>query len=160
MRVAALVFFLLLFWLVLSGHYTPWLIGAGVLSAIVLAAFARRMESIDDEGHPYEWLAGALTYWPWLAWEIVKSTWDVTKTILSPGLPISPTLIRVKVAQKSAVGVTTYANSITLTPGTISTLVSFSDGSILVHALTEDGAEATAEGTMDRRVKSFEGGSA
>ncbi|MGE0231494.1 MAG: Na+/H+ antiporter subunit E [Flavobacteriaceae bacterium] len=157
MRAVALVLTLLLFWLVLSGHYTPWLIGAGIVSSIAIVAFARRMAAIDDEGHPIEWMIGALTYWPWLMWEIVKATWDVVKIILSPRLNISPTLIRVTAGEKSAVGLTTYANSITLTPGTISAAVSATDQTILVHALTQDGAEATAEGTMDRRVIKFEG---
>lgn len=157
MRVAALVFFLLLFWLVLSGHYTPWLIGAGVLSAIVLAAFARRMESIDDEGHPYEWLAGALTYWPWLAWEIVKSTIDVVRIILNPALPIAPRLIFVRPSQKTAVGAVTYANSITLTPGTITVEIDRHDRRFTVHALTEAGAAGLETGDMDRHVASFEG---
>ncbi|MCB1474439.1 MAG: Na+/H+ antiporter subunit E [Rhodobiaceae bacterium] len=157
MRAVALVLTLLLFWLVLSGHYTLWLIGAGIVSSIAIAAFARRMAAIDDEGHPVEWLVGAITYWPWLLWEIVKATWDVVKIILSPRLDISPTLIRVKASQKSSVGLNIYANSITLTPGTISAALSSTDSTILVHAVTQDGAEATAEGTMDRRVTAYEG---
>jgi multicomponent Na+:H+ antiporter subunit E len=64
-------------------------------------------------------------------------------------------MLRVKASQHTAVGVVTYANSITLTPGTIS--VEVSDGTILVHALTRQGAEALATGYMDRRVLRFEG---
>ncbi|MDP1718034.1 MAG: Na+/H+ antiporter subunit E, partial [Burkholderiales bacterium] len=86
---------------------------------------------------------------------IVKSAWDVSKIILNPRLPISPTLIRVKTTQKTAVGVVTYANSITLTPGTIS--VDVKQGEILVHALTCEGAAGLQSGEMDRRVTRFEG---
>jgi multicomponent Na+:H+ antiporter subunit E len=53
------------------------------------------------------------------------------------------------------VGVATYANSITLTPGTIS--VDVREGEILVHALTKEGAAGLLSGEMDRRVTRFEG---
>jgi len=85
----------------------------------------------------------------------VKSAWDVTRIILNPRLPVSPTLVRVKTSQKTTVGVVTYANSITLTPGTIS--VDVGRGEILVHALTREGAAGLQSGEMDRRVTRFEG---
>ena len=64
--------------------------------------------------------------------------------------------MRVTAHQKGAVGIATYANSITLTPGTISAAVSERKHEILVHSLTEEGAEALEEGSMDRRVSVFE----
>lgn len=149
------VFALFAFWLLLSGHFTPFLLSAGLGCALAVMAFGRRMAVIDREGHPVHLSWRALTYWPWLVTEIVKSAWDVSRIIVDPALPISPTLIRVKASQKSPEGVVTYANSITLTPGTISVEVSPSE--ILVHALTRDGAEGLAGGAMDRRVTRFEG---
>ena len=144
------------FWLVLSGHYTVITVPAGILTVIGVVALSRRMGVADEEGHPIHLLPRTLTYWPWLTLEIAKSAWDVTKIILSPKLPISPTLIRVKASQRTAVGVAVYANSITLTPGTITARVSGQE--FLVHAVTRSGADDLAEGTMDRRVKKFEGG--
>ena len=144
------------FWLVLSGIYTVITVPAGILSVIGVVALAHRMGIADDEGHPIHLSLGALTYWPWLALEIAKSAWDVTKIILHPKLPISPTLIRIRASQRSAVGLATYANSITLTPGTITARVSGDE--FLVHAVTRSGAEDLAEGVMDKRVKKFEGG--
>jgi len=146
---------LMCFWLVLSGHYTAITIPAGILSVIGVVALSRRMDIADEEGHSIHLLPGAVTYWPWLAKEIAKSAWDVTKIILNPKLPISPTLIRVRASQRSAAGLATYANSITLTPGTITARVSGQE--FLIHAVTRSGAEDLAEGTMDRRVKKFEG---
>lgn len=143
------------FWLLLSGFFTAFLMAAGAASAIAVVAFARRMEIVDHEGHPIHLGWSALTYWPWLVVEIVKSAWDVSKIILDPRLPVSPTLIRVKTSQKTEVGVVVYANSITLTPGTIS--VDVSHGEILVHALTREGAAGLQSGEMDRRVTIFEG---
>ena len=98
---------------------------------------------------------GALTYWPWLLWEIAKAGWDVTKIILHPDLPISPELIRVPASQRTDLGRVIYANSITLTPGTIS--VETDEETILVHALTRAGAEGLESGDMDRRCTAFEG---
>jgi multicomponent Na+:H+ antiporter subunit E len=137
-------------WLLLSGHFEPLLIAFGLLSCVVVVAATSRMDVIDHEGHPIHLTWRALTYWPWLGWEIVKANWDVVKCVLSPSMPISPTLFRTRASQKSDLGLVIYANSITLTPGTIS--VDIADGTILVHALTKAGAAGVEEGTMDRRV--------
>ncbi|HSE01206.1 MAG TPA: Na+/H+ antiporter subunit E [Burkholderiales bacterium] len=143
------------FWLLLSGHFTPFLVTMGALSAVAIVALGRRMEVIDREGHPIDMGWRVLGYWPWLMKEIVKSAWDVSRIIVDPRLPISPRLVRAKTSQKTAVGVVTYANSITLTPGTIS--VDVRAGEILVHALTRESAAGLLEGEMDRRVTRFEG---
>jgi len=143
------------FWLVLSGYFTAFLLSLGVLSAVLITAFAHRMEVVDHEGHPIHLTRSAFTYWPWLMREIVKSAWDVSKAIVHPDLPISPTMMRVKASQKTPVGKVVYANSITLTPGTISVAVEGDE--ILVHALTRRGAAEIAGGGMDRRVVAFEG---
>jgi len=79
----------------------------------------------------------------------------VTKVILHPSLPISPTMTVVRASQKTTTGVTAYANSITLTPGTITVGVSSND--LTVHALVRDGALDLEGGGMDRRVSQFEG---
>lgn len=143
------------FWLLLSGHYTPFLLAAGVASSLFIVWFSDRpMSVVDREGHPIHLTLGAFTYWPWLLWEIAKSAWDVTKRILDPKLPISPVLVRLKASQETAAGRVTYANSITLTPGTIT--LELQDHALLVHALTREGAESLKGGDMDRRVSRFE----
>jgi multicomponent Na+:H+ antiporter subunit E len=75
MRLASLAVVLFLLWLVLSGHYIPFLVGAGAACAILCVAIAARMGLVDAEGHPVHLLPGALTYFPWLSWEISKSAW-------------------------------------------------------------------------------------
>lgn len=146
---------LFVFWLLLSGYFTPFLLTTGALSAVGIVLLARRMEVIDHEGHPVRLGWRVLLYWPWLFKEIAKSAWEVSRIIVNPRLPISPTLVRVKTSQQTTVGVVTYANSITLTPGTIS--VDVKRGEILVHALTREGAKGLLTGEMDRRVTRFEG---
>ncbi|MEM9511510.1 MAG: Na+/H+ antiporter subunit E [Cyanobacteria bacterium P01_E01_bin.48] len=147
---------LMVFWLVLSGQDKTFLVSIGVVSVLCVVALSRRMGIADEEGHPIHLSFRAVTYWPWLGIEIAKSAWDVTKIILNPKLPISPTFVRVRASQRTPVGIATYANSITLTPGTVTARVSGNE--FLVHAITRKGAEDLAEGTMDRRVKQFEGG--
>jgi multicomponent Na+:H+ antiporter subunit E len=155
-RFISLTLVLFAFWLALSGHYAPVLVAAGLASACFCAVAARRMRSLDDEGHPLYLVLGALTYYPWLVWEIVKSAWSVTKIILHPALPISPTITRIRATQRGAAAIATYANSITLTPGTLT--IGVNGNELIVHALTRNGALDLEAGHMDRRVTQFEGG--
>ena len=155
MRYLSLAAFLFAFWLALSGHYTPFLIAVGVAAAGLCVLAAIRMRVADDEGHPLELFRGAVTYFPWLFWEIAKSGWAVTRLILHPGLPISPTMTVVRASQKTTAGIATYANSITLTPGTMT--VGCHGNELIIHALTRDGATDLEGGGMDRRVSWFEG---
>lgn len=155
MRTTLLAIALAAFWLALSGHYTPFLLFVGALCVLFTVWLAYRMHIVDEEGQPVELIMAAPTYWFWLFIEIAKSAWTVTWIILDHRLPISPTFTKVRASQKSAAGIATYANSITLTPGTITTGVS---GDVLeVHALVKGGADDLEEGGMDRRVSQFEG---
>lgn len=152
----ALAASLFVFWLLLSGIYTPFLVLAGLGASIAVALLARRMEITDREGHPIHLALAALVYWPWLLKEIVKSGWQVSRIILDPRLPISPTLVRFKPSQKTPVALATHANSITLTPGTIT--VEADSEEFLVHALTREGAASVAGSEMDRRVSRLDRG--
>ena len=155
MRQISLLVVLFLFWLALSGHYTPLLLTIGAISAALAVLAALRMRILDPEGHPVEWAAGFLSYLPWLVIEIGKSAWRVTKIILNPRLPISPTLTVVTAGQRTSIGIATFANSITLTPGTITVAVSGNE--LTVHALVREGAADLEGGEMDRRVRVLEG---
>ena len=155
-RTASLAVFLLAFWLLMSGHYTPWLIGSGVVVSIAIALVGRRTGFADEEGHPVEHLLGGLRYWPWLVVEIFKSSIDVARVILHPRLPIAPRMIDVPVGPRSAVGWATYANSITLTPGTVTVGVDREHERLTVHALTAAAAAGVESGEMDRHVLAFE----
>jgi multicomponent Na+:H+ antiporter subunit E len=142
-------------WLLWSGHAEPLLLGLGLVSVLTVLAITRRMDRFSEsEGDEYPGL-GLLLYLPWLVWQMFKSNLDVARIILNPRLPISPRLIRVPANQKTETGQAIYANSITLTPGTIS--LDVRDNQILVHALTEESAAGVEEGEMDRRVCRTEG---
>lgn len=143
-------------WLLLSGYFTPLLISFGVLSLIVTVGIAWRMDVIDHESHPVHLTWRIPAYWIWLLIEIMKANFDVSKTILGIGEPARPNVIRVKPSQRSELGQVIYANSITLTPGTIS--IELENGEIMVHALTQGSADDLNTGVMDRRVTQVEGG--
>ena len=81
---------------------------------------------------------------------------DVALRILNPGLPISPRLVRVRAGQRTDVGRVLYANSITLTPGTVT--IDTEGDTITVHALTAEAAAGVESGEMDRRASRAEGG--
>lgn len=146
--------FIILFglWLLLSGEFVPLLIILGMLSSLLVLYLVHRMDLIDHELHPMHLHPGRLlAYWTWLLKEIFKSNLDVARIIVNPNLPINPIVFRIKTSQIDEIGQVIYANSITLTPGTVSMEVN--DNEIEVHALTHAAAEALHSGEMDRRVR-------
>lgn len=145
-----LALFLLAIWLLLSGHYTPLLLVLAVLSTLLIVYLASRADLIDRETQLILLKPSVLLYWAWLGREIIRSNLDVARRILDPSLPISPTIFTVRANQKTELGRVTFANSITLVPGTVSMDV---DGDIVtVHALTREAAADLERGEMDRRL--------
>ncbi len=157
LRLIALLVLLGGTWLVLSGHFEPFLLFSGVVACVLVAFLARRMGTIDEEGVPLQLLRGLVLYLPWLVWQIALGNVRVAIIVLSPALRIAPVSGWVPAHQKTPVGLVTFANSITLTPGTVS--LSVEADRILVHALSRKGLEDLKEGVMDRRVRTMEGGS-
>lgn len=160
MRIILFVLILFGYWLALSGHYEWWLVAFGAVLSVLVVGFSLSKKITDYEGFPFEAIPRGLVYWPWLLWQIVLSAVRVTRLVLSPSLPISPTLVKVDAQQNSAVGLVTYANSITLTPGTISIEASERGKCIWVHAIEREGAEGFADDEMNARVAWFDGSKA
>ena len=143
------------FWLALSGHYTPMLLGFGVGSCALVVYLSHRMGVIDEEGVPLQTTLRMLAYLPWLLKEILVANIVVAKVILSPDMKISPRIVSFHGSQRSDLGRAIYANSITLTPGTITTGVSGNDFEI--HALRAADLETGEEQAMDVRCSRVEG---
>ena len=141
-------------WWLWSAHTELLIIIFGVGSIILTLYFFARMDRFADEHPPYTLGLRPLWYLPYLLWEIVKANIDVTLCVLGVR-EISPRLIQVPASQKTAIGQTIYANSITLTPGTIS--LDVRDGVIMVHALTKGTADGLSDGNMDRKATWVEG---
>ena len=142
-------------WLALSGHYTPFLLAIGAVCAAFAVAVAVRMDVVDREGHPVHLGYRVPLYWAWLALQVLVSALRVTRIVLSPRMAVDPVLEEVPASQRSDLGRVIFANSITLTPGTLSTSVEAHG--IEVHALTRRGMEELKSGDMDRRVTGMEG---
>jgi multicomponent Na+:H+ antiporter subunit E len=157
MRLVLISATLFAYWLLLSGHFETWLVVSGAVLSVLVVGFCLFKGITDEEGFPIEKLPRALIYWPWLGWQMVLSALNVSRLILHPRLPISPTMVKVDTLQDSAVGLTTYANSITLTPGTISVEVTERGKAIWIHAITRENAEGFADDEMNRRVAWVDG---
>jgi multicomponent Na+:H+ antiporter subunit E len=142
-------------WLLLSGHYTPLILGFGSGSVVLVVYLAHRMDVADHEGVPLYLGGRLLGYIPWLMKEILVANIAVAKVILHPKLPISPIMVHFKGTQKTDMGRFIYANSITLTPGTITTGVEGNEFEI--HALTFHDVDGREEDEMDRRCTLVEG---
>lgn len=152
---AALAAPLFAFWLGMSGMFEPFLVLSGLGVSLAVAALALRMGAIDPEGVPWRFTVAVLTYWPWLLKEMLVSGLKVARIVVDPRLPVSPGFARFRPSQRTAVGLATHANSITLTPGTIT--VTAGADEFLVHALTREGGTGLAGSEMDRRVSRLEG---
>lgn len=144
------------FWLALSGHYTPLLLSFGVGSCVLVVYLSMRMDVVDHEGVPYHVFGRILAYVPWLLKEILVANIEVAKVILSPTLPISPRIVVFHGSQDTDLGRAVYANSITLTPGTITTGVEGHE--FQIHALRAADLETDEEQKMDRRCTWVEQG--
>ena len=142
-------------WLLLSGYFQILLLSLGAASVAFCVWIAVRMDLIDHEGVPLHITWASLRYVPWLLWEIIKANIDVAWRVVHPSLPIAPSLFDAPVGQKTDLGQVLYANSITLTPGTVS--VDLDPGVIRVHALHDGAANGVLDGEMDRRVSAVEG---
>lgn len=145
---------LVVLWLGLSGEYSltkPVIQGLAVVSILLSCLLAYRFDILDREGSPYGRLPHLMGYWVWLIIEIFKANWVVIKACLRSTLDINPALVKVKTGCESDLARTVFANSITLTPGTVS--VEVEGDKILVHALYEEEAGPGAFDEMDRRSK-------
>ena len=149
-RAAALSVVLAAAWLLWSGLYKPLLLGLGAFSCALVVYVSLRMRLFEYSFFTLKFGWRLLRYWAWLAKEIVKSSLQVTRAVLSPGLDISPTVTEVDAQSRHPVDIATLGNCITLTPGTLTMRIR--DGRLIVHALTREGAEDVLEGEMNRRV--------
>lgn len=140
----------------MSGLYYKTLItGLGAASAIFAVYIIRRMDAVDDDKlqinlNPIKFF----TYNIWLMGEIAKANWAVTKLIVT-GKPLNQHLFYTDHSQRTDLAQVIYANSITLTPGTIS--VECEPGRFLVHAVNFSEDDHAALADMDARVTATEG---
>ena len=141
-------------WLTLSGTYTlsgdyPIVMGLGALSIAVTVALTFRMRIVDRETVPVIPAPALFGYWSWLGGEIVGANIGVLRLIMKPDMDIEPRLVRVPAEQRSGLGLCVFANSITLTPGTVT--VDVEDDGFLVHALDTSFTDPDGFAELGRR---------
>lgn len=146
------------FWILLSGFFDLFHLSLGIVSSMLVSYFSRDLLFRKDVKFSVEFgrILRFFLYLPWLFKEIIKSNLSVAYLTLHPKMPISPRLIKVKTGITNELGIVTYANSVTLTPGTV-TIWASSDGEFLVHAITKEAADELLGGEMARRVKAIRG---
>lgn len=142
------------FWLVLSGHYTPMMLGFAAGSVTLVLWLAHRMDLVDHEGRSLNLGGRAALFWGWLGVQILRSAWDVTRRIWTGRPVVRPVMGRVDAAGMSHVVRVTYANSVTLTPGTLA--VAVHDDAIEIHALDEGLVGDLQGGAMAARARRIE----
>ena len=145
---------LIAFWLLNSGHYSLLITSLGFASIALVLVITHKMDVVDNESQPVYLSTKIFGYYMWLIKEIIKANITVVKHIWLGGNSISPTLKTIKISQKTDMGKVIYANSITLTPGTVA--IDLVDNQITVHALVYKDIEALETGEMDRRVTLLE----
>lgn len=145
---------LAIFWLLNSGHYTTLMLSLGAISIALVIYIAHRMDVIDHESQPLHITRKLPGYYIWLIKEIILANILVVKHIWLGNKSISPTMKSIKVSQKTDIGKVIYANSITLTPGTVT--VKLEGDHFMVHALLKESIKELEAGEMDRRVSRLE----
>lgn len=140
-------------WVVLSGYIKPFFLICGLVSCLVSLYFAHRMRVIDNEHLPLYLKLKALLYWPWLMKEIILSSIAVSKIIWKKDMNVKPILDWVKADQKTDTAMATFANSITLTPGTVS--INVNNKKVQVHAINNPLMKDLRQGAMHKQVKRY-----
>jgi len=140
-------------WLSISGVYKPQILALGVASVLLVVWLSRRMDVVGVEHNPvlYSWRLPL--YWAWLVGEIIKANVNVVRLVWSPS-KISPRLVTVPVPHDNAVAKVTYANSCTLTPGTVTLVLEHSE--MTAHVLDASSAQDLESGRMAAKISWLE----
>jgi multicomponent Na+:H+ antiporter subunit E len=147
---------LIILWLLLSGIFTPLHLLLGLISIVITLYMSVRMNVLMHKKQPlYFRFFRVLQYLLWLIGQILLSNLDVVRRIFSPTLDIKPILKAIPSSQETELGRVIYANSITLTPGTVAINIA-KNGDVLVHALHADILSDLEKGTMGKRVSLLE----
>ncbi|MBW2503795.1 MAG: Na+/H+ antiporter subunit E [Deltaproteobacteria bacterium] len=142
---------MLFFWVVLSGMFDAFHLTLGVFSCLLVAHFSHSLLIYGEKNNWLKGLFGVICYLPWLFYQILLANIEVAWVVLHPRMleKIDPHLIRFKTSLKRPISKVTFAQSITLTPGTIT--VNIDDDEFTVYALTRSAGEALP-GEMEARI--------
>ncbi|MBN1366694.1 MAG: Na+/H+ antiporter subunit E [Dehalococcoidales bacterium] len=164
-RTARAIQFVILFafWVMLTGRYELKYLLIGIAAAALVTYLtgdliykpSRRKTPVPGAGFVLRSAWHLLLYIPWLVRAIIKANIQVAIIIIKPKMPIDPVNLQFKTGLKNKVALVTLANSITLTPGTITVLLE--KDTYTVHCLRSDYASDLETAVMQNKVgKVFE----
>jgi multicomponent Na+:H+ antiporter subunit E len=153
LQLAGLLLILLVSWVLWSGIYKPLLLWLGLFSCLLSVWLAQRT-GFFRHAMPLHSILRLPAYWAWLLQEVIKSSLNVTRVILSPSLPVSPTIVELSTTEATETGRVILGNSITLSPGTVT--IDLHENRLLVHCLTRESAWALKDLEVQRRTSRLE----
>jgi len=148
------------FWIILSGRWETKYLVIGAVCALLVTYLTQDLTYSDGSGRRSQTrkahflLAGVgrfVLYLFWLLWSVLQANLQVAYLVLHPKMPIQPGLLRLRTKLRNRAGHVILANSITLTPGTIT--VDFDDGTYSVHALAPSAAQDLLEAKMQSKLE-------
>ena len=151
MRTLLLFLVLMGFWLLLSGQFDKtFLVVSGIVSCLLAVYCCHRLKLMNENYQPVESLPRFITYLPWLIGQIILASLDVTRRSWGASSAIQPRFVKVPVKIDHPLAKTLLANSISLTPGTVT--VDVEKDHYLIHALTDEAEEGVLDGSMEKRI--------
>ena len=155
-RVSAILitfFIMVIFWVLLSGLFDKFHILSGLICCLIVTFLSHDLLVKGKSKKILLKSARLFFYVPWELWQIVLANIDVAYRVLHPRMPIDPRIIEFETPLRSDFSLVTLANSITLTPGTITISVEAEKGKYCVHALAKEPADALlVNQTMQKKV--------
>ena len=143
-----ILIFLVLFWYAFSGETSAFFVWAGIFSCLFALFISIKLALPGKLTHN----RNIFKYIPWLLWQIVLSGLHVTRLVWSRELALSPQFVRLDNKGKTEVFYAMYANSITMTPGTVTLLIDEKNELVHVHAITTKTADDIKSGDMAKKV--------
>jgi len=142
------------FWILLSGMFDLFHLSLGIISCALVSLISGDLffsQKSVKKSHLIQ-IFRFIRYLPWLLYQIILANLHVAFLVLHPKMfsRIDPHIIRFKTKLKSDLSLTTFANSITLTPGTITVLIH--EGHFYVHSIDQKVADDLLTGEMEERV--------
>ena len=156
MRFVLTALIMFAFWIFLSGKFSFILLLSGIISSLLVSYMSNDLLiGNSDIKLGFIRTIRFIRFLPWLLWQIVLANIDLALRTLHPKMPINPILINIKNNLKTDLGMVILANSITLTPGTVT--IDVNENEFLVHVISEKAAQSLISGEMQARVKKIEG---
>ena len=156
MRFVLTALIMFAFWILLSGKFSFILLLSGIISSLLVSYISHDLLiGNGDMKLGFIRTIRFIRFLPWLLWQIVLANIDLALRTLHPKMPINPMLINFKNNLKTDLGMVILANSITLTPGTVT--IDVNENEFLVHVISEKAAQSLISGEMQARVKKIEG---